>query len=792
MQTRFCREDFQMTARCLMVMLFCFSTAVTSAAEPLVQWNFAREDSAKDLLGWKANAMVADIQQSEQGLSFTCKSPDPFLTSPVVDCPADQVLVVTLRMRSTGSTTGQLYFGQQFSETNSRNFSVKNDGQWYEYQITLPSPGAGTRFRLDPSNTDGKAELAWVRIEAFVELPKERWATPRELRDKKFIGGGLYTVYGEETAITPSFLAEHPEFVDSYPFDGIVIPAVLSPDWVKRLGLTKMGQPWLPKYLNELLWNKIRIPDKAVEQTLADLKSMRRGSLTDNYLIVGMVDGARGLKTPDLANDTDWAIIEYNARLAARICRDAKLKGVWLDTEQYGYYRWRTDSGIPEFDPDKPQQLHFPLGKDSPELLRRRGEQWIKAIQSEFPEVKIITTFAWSPDSEGYGPLKGVIPFLDGVLNGIEEPGQIHHAHENTFYFGHAKGTTHTYATENGFPGDRNRYESSRTEIQGWRSLSNSAEKYDKFVQVGMAAWVEDHPWNVPDGWPVGGKATLWSNLPLALAYSNEYVWVWSEHTKYGQPHLREPNPFLASLNNQTFNTKQESVTSFVEDFETDPMLHGWYFDFDMLAIGRKVDPAHETAVMSTDSIPYRWDGKRRALQITGTNSPSLASQRRRFVRPIDIESSRQNFQALIEFRIDSFGSGEGNPMVLGLFNSERSMTDVSLTLQIADKDNLTVVAQKNGASQTLPLELGEELKVGDVYQVFVNCVGANRETVVRFSNLTRPSVPPRSVQPILPEAFFRAGLDELGVAIYESTSVNATDENAYRYAVLKTAFNHP
>ena len=119
-------------------------------------------------------------------------------------------------------------------------------------------------------------------------------------------------------------------------------------------------------------------------------------------------------------------------------------------------------------------------------------------------------------------------------------------------------------------------------------------------------------------------------------------------------------------------------------------------------------------------------------------------------------------------------------------------MTDTSLTLQIADKDKLTVVARNNGASQTLPLELGEELKVGDVYRVFVNFVGANRETVVRFSNVTRPSVQPRSVQTILTEAFVRAGLDELGVAIYELTSVNATDENAYRYAVLKTAFNHP
>ena len=135
-------------------------------------------------------------------------------------------------------------------------------------------------FRLDPSNDDGKVSLAWIRIEAFAELPHEAWAAPGELRNKKFIGGGIYTVCGGETAITPRFLAQHPDFADGYPFDGIVIPALLSPEWVKGLSLTKMGQPWLRVFLNELLWNKIRIPDEAVAQTLADLKSMRRGRLT--------------------------------------------------------------------------------------------------------------------------------------------------------------------------------------------------------------------------------------------------------------------------------------------------------------------------------------------------------------------------------------------------------------------------------------------------------------------------------------------------------------------------------
>ena len=770
--------------RGLVAVAVCCSSAVAASAERVAFWDFS-----SDMQGWKANSGVTATQHTLDGLTMDVQSPDPFLTSPVLDCPVEEFLVVTLRMRSTGNTNSQLYFGQQFSETNSRSFSIRNDGEWHAYQITLPSPGAGTRFRFDPGSTDGKLTLAWIRIEAYVELPHERWATPRELRDKKIIGGGLYTVYGDETAITPRFIAQHPDFVDSYPFDGIVMPAPLSPEWVKSLNLTKLGMPLRPAFLNELLWNTIRIPDEAVAQTVADLNAMRRGSLSDNFLIYGMVDGVRGLKTPALTDDADWAIIEHNAKLVARLCRDGNLKGIWLDTEQYGYYRWRTESGTPEFDPEKPQGLHFPLGKDTAEVLRRRGSQWIRAIQAEFPEVTIITTFAWSPDANSYGPLTGVIPFLDGVLEGIEAPAKISHGHENTFYFGQAKGTTHTSATENGFPGDRSRYDSVRTEIRGWRSFCDNPEKYDRFVQVGMAAWVEDHPWNVPDGWPIGGKASLWSNLPLALAYTDEYVWVWSEHTKYGQPHLSELNPFLASLSNQTLNTKREVAVSFTEDFATDPMLRGWYFDFDMVAIGQKASPEHEAAVMSVESIPYRWDKSALELQVSGANSTHLSGQRRRFVHLVSPDAMQGDFHASLDFRIDTFGSGENNPMVLGLFHSEQAIEDHSLSLQIEGHDTISLVYQANGKLLRFPIELPRGMTIHQTHRIVLDYASTNRELHATLTNLTPGANHATSMQALLPEAFGRVSFDEFGVAMFEGTGADISPESEYRYIVVRSEF---
>jgi hypothetical protein len=42
---------------------------------------------------------------------------------------------------------------------------------------------------------------------------------------------------------------------------------------------------------------------------VADLNSVRWGTLTDNFLNCTLVDGARGRFTPDLSNDRDWAIV---------------------------------------------------------------------------------------------------------------------------------------------------------------------------------------------------------------------------------------------------------------------------------------------------------------------------------------------------------------------------------------------------------------------------------------------------------------------------------------------------
>ncbi len=748
---------------------------------PLAFWDFAQGGQ-----GWTLSAQQPAARTSAEGWALDLRGSDPSLTGPPVDCPAGQFAIVTLRMRSRGDPLGQLYFGAVFSEEQSRAFVVKNDGEWHDYRIALPPQGAGTRLRLDPCAGAGEVGLAWIRLETEAALPAEPWARPQELRGKKFIGSGQYANGGSD-AVNSRFLARHPEFTASYPYNGLVVPVVIGADWAGRAGL--VARDYL---LQELLWNTVDLPYEALQPAVADLQSVVWGSVTDNFLNVSLVDGAKGRGTPDLANDGDWAILERHASRAARLCRETKLQGFWLDTEQYGTYRWHPATGESVRDPKHPADVPFPFGKDAPEVLRRRGAQWIRAVQAELPAVKIIITFAWSPDAVSYGPLKGTADFLDGVLEGLVAPGQLIHGYENTFYYGQGPGTTHT---ADGFAGDRSRFETARLAMRQWRSYSANPSKYDAFVKVGMAAWVEDDPWNSWAGFPSGTKASFWSNLPLALAYSDEYVWVWSEHTHYGQKPATAVNPFLASLRNQTCNTGREGVGPWSEDFASDPLGRGWYFDFDMLAIGRRQDPSHAVPLMSEAALPYRWLASEKAVRIEGSwpagGPPTLpaAGQRRRYVHPVAALNPAREFRASVDFRVQSFGSVSGEAIQLGLSSSGHGLAERSLLWRIESAEQGALVLATAGHARVVPRRFSRRLEVGQAYRVVFAYDATTRRLQARLSEASDPEKLLGQFEETLGDDAGAFDWDELGVALAEPVPAVGLPGETHRYQLEGASF---
>jgi predicted GH43/DUF377 family glycosyl hydrolase len=599
------------------------------------------------------------------------------------------------------------------------------------------------------------------------------WAKPAELRGKKLIDAGIYTM---DSKLDSHWLAEHPEFTTAHPFDGIVIRLPLAAEWCKKEGLPEGTR------FDDVVWKTRLVPVEAVAGAVADLKRTKWGQLTDNFLWWNLRGGTKKLTGADPESDDDWKAIEHNAALAARICKEAGLKGLLFDTEQY-----RAFPGT---------KSHYPFGKAKADVLRKRGEAWMRAVQKECPDIVILFTFAWAPDLDQAGFLAGVKDFINGTLDGIEGKARLVHGYENTFYYGQTAGSRFT---KDGFRGDRARYDEAAASMRKWRSFSSDPKKFEKHVRVGMAAWLESDPWNLWSGWPSGTKDTIWSNLPLALATSEEYVWCWSEHTSFlhtltdpvpGQTGL---NPFLASLTNQTFNTGKEAVIRVEEDFSSDPLAKGWYFDFDMLAVGRKRKPTDTGLNMPATAVPYRWVpadkhvlvGNSWAGGAEGKETVSHDRQRRRFVRPIQEVTQTGACEIAIDFDVRSFGSDRANPIILGLFHSAFPADRSSLSLRVAGADDATIVlAGKEGVWASKP---GTGLKVDRKYRFTATLSGSTGRLEASLTDLADGTTvcELRGQRPADVNGF---SADEVGVAQtdWRKTETGPEQAHAYRLALVR------
>jgi hypothetical protein len=602
------------------------------------------------------------------------------------------------------------------------------------HTFSAPVQARGLRIyatRLSSDGVNHYLQIADMQAPEFLPSDLQAWVSPAELRDKKVINTGIFSRVNPADPDWPSpqYLATHPDYLANTPFDGLTIPVPIDPAWTTSQGLVSQ-----PVYgLNQLTMLNVPIPWSVVEGAVNDLKQVQWGHVTDNFLWYGFSEFASdedaATKSVNPSSQADWDVVVRNAALSARICREAGLKGLMMDPEQYGHY---------------PSGEYYPFGLGTAATWRARGEQWIKAVQAEYPEILLNSFFSWGPESEpgGWDDYPNLSHFMDGVLAGIEAPARIIHGWESTFWYGMNR-TVDGVPTQ--YAGDRTVYAQTRNDIRNsWRAFSDDPAKYDDFVDVGMAAWVDSDPYNLPDGWPTGflNDPGPWSNLAATLAYSDEYVWTWSEHTNY--PQTRGVlNPFLASLANRTFNTGAEQATAFTEDFMTDPMKSGWSFDFNMLDIGR--DIGRLSVAMTTDSVAYAWSEAAGGVDVRGNwtrgklgDIEGLATaQRRRYVKPVAALTRTDDIRLEVDLTIASFGSDAANPILAGLFHSAATTSAQSLALEIVDASTARVVVSGDGTPWSLPLPLGAPLETGRGYRTEIAFAAATRQLTVQLRRVS-------------------------------------------------------
>jgi hypothetical protein len=169
----------------------------------------------------------------------------------------------------------------------------------------------------------------------------------------------LHDWFGKSPASTPSYIRDHLEFLESRPFDGLAV-YLRSPDHSVNVTTTVLSDTALTY--------------EGIADVLRPIAKLPFKTLTSNFAAV------LSLRPPDLFED--WAVVVRNFGFLARAVREAGLKGVYFDNENYGV-KW----------------ANYPAGVAQPRKslaeyqaqARLRGRQVMEAMVAVFPDIVVLT-----------------------------------------------------------------------------------------------------------------------------------------------------------------------------------------------------------------------------------------------------------------------------------------------------------------------------------------------------------------------------------------------------------------
>ena len=304
----------------------------------------------------------------------------------------------------------------------------------------------------------------------------------------------------------PSALRARVAEMERAPFDGLALDAQVA------------GRD---RTLAWLVWGSEAVAPAALAPAARDLAATRFRRFKHNFLRVNAMPGDVDWFAED------WGTVVRNAGVAAAFAKRGGLRGLVLDTEQYGEAR--------PFDYGRQRFRDRHAFGEYAEQARRRGRELIAAINAAYPDVTLLVLFGHTlpyrrvgggdahtqhvPDEAlarvEYGLLA---PFLDGVLEAASPETSYVDAYESAYAYRERA----QFARARGLIRD----EASR--------VSRVPQVYRRRVQAGFGLWVDFEsdrrgwdvraevvPRRIPDGF---GQA-----LRGALAETDGYVWVYCE-----------------------------------------------------------------------------------------------------------------------------------------------------------------------------------------------------------------------------------------------------------------------
>ncbi len=314
---------------------------------------------------------------------------------------------------------------------------------------------------------------------------------------------------------SPAFMREHCQEMDRVGFDGVIFHA----DAVRD------GKP-----LNFAwqCWGRTPFEWSDLLGSLADLQACRFVRMTDNFLRFNVCPG-----DVDWFDDAGMGVVCSNAKLAARLARQGGCKGFMFDVEMYGK---------PLFSYAEQSKLRPASFEEYEAKVRQRGREFMQAVNSEYPDITMMLTYAYTITGTVAGRPKAQYGLLKSFLDGMFEAA--------------APRTTIVDGYEGAYPFRKhNQFEHARQVVlQKMAAVTGVPDAYRRHIRVAFGIWMDMNFRRY--GWHTNA-ADFEANYftPDEFAYSvfsgldvtDEYVWIYTEKPLWWT-HTRVPYGYRKAL----------------------------------------------------------------------------------------------------------------------------------------------------------------------------------------------------------------------------------------------------
>ena len=318
-----------------------------------------------------------------------------------------------------------------------------------------------------------------------------------------------------------TFLKTHIITMERKPFDGVVLHLTV---------------PGVPPGMENFSWHlhDHRYQWNEVRPAVEELKAVPFRRFRHNFLRININSGNG---PHDMLDDQTWETVFANLRLAARIVREAGLKGLMVDPEAY-----TPRFNVFNYDRRAVREASLDTYRSA---AFKRGREAAAILGSTAPDLVLLFAFAYTfpcgsptrqPD-RGYGLLPA---FLDGILVAKPKEMVVIEGHESSYPYRYC-------------PQFQEAYRRLRVEC---RRLSLVPDHYDRDLQVGFAIWMDNEsgqpcgpyrkegkscPWADPNLYPVEARHRVDPQIfqeavASALDLTDRYVWIYSEEPKWWTP----------------------------------------------------------------------------------------------------------------------------------------------------------------------------------------------------------------------------------------------------------------